>query len=71
MCPPQDGSICLNNLSSEVEAGGWNNAQGLRVLQWKQKGHFPNFLGRGAAVRHLCLYPSLEQRKRAVFPPSW
>ena len=72
MCCPQDGSVCLNILSSEVEAGGWNNTQGLRVLQWKQEGHLPNFfLGQVAAVRHLCLYQSLEQRKRAVFPPSW
>lgn len=71
MCPPQDESVCSNILSSEVEAGGWNNTQWLRVLQWKQEGHFPRFLGQVAAVRHLCLYRSLEQRERAMFPPSW
>lgn len=41
MYPPKGGSIYINALCPEVEhqeAGGWNNTQWLRVLQWKQEG---------------------------------
>lgn len=73
MCPPQDGSVCLNILSSEVEhleAGGWNNTvtKGAAVETGRS---LPTLPGPGSSGEAFVSVSELGAEEKAVFPPSW